>query len=143
MVSDKIITKTITINAPPSKVWNTLTSPEQMKSWLSELEINVISEWKVGSPITFDGKQSKTNSYKGIILKFEPEKVFQYSMWTNISRLPDKPENYTVIDFTLTPQENKTVLTLTHSNLIAETAMEHSNFYWNVTMQVIKKLVES
>ena len=143
MSTDKTIAKTITINALPLRVWDTLTNPEQMKLWLSDLEISVISEWKVGSPITFNGKQSKTNSYKGIVLKFEPGKVFQYSLWTRISRLPDKPENYTVIEFTLTSKGNQTVLTLTHSNLIAETAMEHSNFYWNVALQVIKKLAES
>jgi uncharacterized protein YndB with AHSA1/START domain len=143
MANDKTITKTITINAPSLRVWDTLTNPEQMKLWLSDLEINVSSEWKVGSLIMFSGKQHKTNSYKGTILKFEVGKVFQYSLWTRISRLPDKPENYTIIDFTLAPEEDRTILTLTHSNLIAETAMEHSNFYWNVTLKVIKRLIES
>ncbi len=105
MAEDKTITKTITINAPPSRVWDILTNPERMKVWLSELEIDVTSEWKVGSPITFDGKQSRTNFYKGIILKFEPGKVFQYSLWNKILRLPDKPENYNVSNlYTLTPQ---------------------------------------
>ena len=143
MVSNKTITKTITIKATPAKVWDTLTNPERMKVWLSDPEIEVVSEWKVGGPITFNGKQYKTNSYKGTILKFEPVKIFQYSFWTKISRLPDKPENYTIIEFTLVPEEDRTLLTLTHSNLIAEAAMEHSNYYWNVTLQVIKKLIES
>ncbi len=144
MASDQAITKTITINAPAAKVWETLTDPESIKEWLTENgTTNVISDWKVGSPIIFVGIWHKVKyEDKGTILQFEPEKVLAYSYWSKFSRLPDSPENYSVMEFRLTSDENQTTLTLTHSNLVAEGMTGHSNFYWNITLHRIKELIE-
>ena len=44
------------VNAPTSQVWHTLTTPELMKKWMMpDLEINIITDWKVGSPIVIRG----------------------------------------------------------------------------------------
>jgi uncharacterized protein YndB with AHSA1/START domain len=104
MYPEKIITKSISINAVVSKVWEVLTNPEIMKDWMFDSEIEVISDWKIGSPILFRGKfHGKKFEDKGKILAFEPEKVFSYSYLSWISRLPDSPENYTIIEFQLSP----------------------------------------
>ena len=42
-----------TINAPVSKVWDALTKPDLIKQYLFGTE--VITDWKVGSPITYKG----------------------------------------------------------------------------------------
>ncbi len=76
-------------------------------------------------------------------MKFDPQKVFAYTYWSKVTRLPDIPENYATIEFVLEAKDNQTILTFTTTNLIAETAYEHSNFYWGITLNVIKKLVES
>jgi uncharacterized protein YndB with AHSA1/START domain len=52
----RIIEKSILIDAPSPSVWNALTNPEIIKQWLFETEIEVISDWKPGSPIVFKGK---------------------------------------------------------------------------------------
>lgn len=142
--SGKIINKTISINAPVSKVWKALTNPEIMKLWISDSEINVLSEWKAGSSIIFRGDlHGAYFENKGVILKLVPEKIFEYSYLSNISNLPDSPENYSVVRFELAAENDQTILSFTQTNFIAYTSYEHSNFYWNSALQVIKRLVEN
>jgi uncharacterized protein YndB with AHSA1/START domain len=75
MATDKILNKTITINAPTSKVWNTLTNPNLIKEWL--FGTKVISDWKIGTSILFIGNWQGTDyADKGTILKFDIEKYF-------------------------------------------------------------------
>ncbi|MCD0470348.1 SRPBCC domain-containing protein [Flavobacterium sp. JAS] len=141
MATDKILNKTISINAPISKVWNVLTNPEEIKEWL--FGTIVISNWRVGDPILFTGSwQGVDYEDKGVILKFEIEKVFEYNYWSGFSGLPDSPENYSVILFELTANDDKTILTLTHSNFATETMYEHSDKNWDATLDLMKKIIE-
>ncbi len=141
MATDKILEKTISINAPTSKVWNVLTNPDLIKEWL--FGTNVISDWKVGASILFTGNWQGTDyADKGTILKFDIDKVFQYNYWSGFSGLPDSPENYSVITFELTAKDNTTTLTLTQSNFATETAYNHSDKNWEVTLQLMKKIIE-
>lgn len=141
MATDKILKKTIGINAPISKVWNTLTNPDLIKEWL--FGTNVISDWKVGTSILFTGNWQGTDyADKGTILKFDIDKVFQYNYWSGFSGLPDSPENYSVITFELTAKDNTTTLTLTQSNFATETAYNHSDKNWEATLQLMKKIIE-
>src|SRR4051812_44900114 len=113
MASSKVVNKTITINAPSAKVWNALTNAELVNHWLSvEGTTHVISDWEVGGPLIYAGTwHGKKYEDKGTIIQLETEKVLQYTYWSKFSRLPDNPENYSVIEFTLTPEENATTLT--------------------------------
>lgn len=141
MASDKTLNKKIRINAPTSKVWDTLTNPDQIKQWL--YGTNVISDWKVGSSILSTGNWQGTEyKDKGTILKFQTEKIFQYNYWSGFSGLPDSSENYSIITFDLTPEESNTVLTLTQSNFSTESAYQHSDKNWDATLEVMKKLIE-
>ena len=145
MAPEKAVAKTITIHAPAAKVWEALTHPQFIEAWLTENGTTTISsDWKIGSPILFTGIWHKIKyTDKGTILQFEPEKVLAYSYWSKFSRLPDRLENYSVIEFRLTPVENQTLLTLTHSNLVAEGMVGHTNFYWNSTLNRISERVEA
>jgi len=58
-------------------------------------------------------------------------------------RVPDSPDNYSAIDFQLESTESQTIVTLTHSNLIHEAQYEHSNFYWSVALQQIKRVTKN
>jgi uncharacterized protein YndB with AHSA1/START domain len=141
--SDKIFHKTIHINAPISKVWETLTTPELMKKWISETEIDIITDWNVGSPILIRGQLHRIKfENKGKVLQFEREKILQYSHLSSISRLPDTPENYSIFEFRLAPIKNQTTLTLTLSNFATESIYKHLAFYWNVTLEILKRLIE-
>jgi uncharacterized protein YndB with AHSA1/START domain len=139
----KIVTKTVNIDAPASKVWEALTNPELMKKWMFEAEIHIITDWKVGTPIVIRGHMNgKDFENNGIVLQFEPEKILQYSHLSSLSRLPDKPENYSLLEFRLAPMENRTILTLTLSNFPTESIDKHLVFYWNVTLEILKRMIE-
>ena len=141
MATDKILNKTISINAPTSKVWDTLTNPDLIKEWL--FGTKVISDWKIGTSILFTGNwQGTAYEDKGTILNFDTEKVFQYNYWSGFSGLSDSPENYSVITFELTQKGNPTMLTLTQSNFATETAYEHSDKNWEATLELMKKIIE-
>jgi len=137
------INKTVNINASVSKVWDAMTNPALIKLWMSDSAIDVISEWQVGSPIIFRGDLHWISfENKGTIRQFDPEKVFQYNYWSSLSNLPDIPENYTEVRFVLTPIEDKTMVILTLNNFPDEIIYKHVNFYWNVTLAILKKLCE-
>jgi uncharacterized protein YndB with AHSA1/START domain len=141
MATDKIINKTISINAPASEVWNALTNPDIIKEWL--FGTKVVSSWKVGTPILFTGNWQGTDYVdKGSILQFDIEKVFQYNYWSGFSGLPDSPENYSVLTFKLNPEGNATLLTLTQTNFATETMYEHSNNNWGSILELLKKIIE-
>jgi len=140
----KIFNKVVNIHAPTPQVWQVLTTPELMKKWMMpDIEISIITDWKIGSPIiirgTMNGKNFENN---GAVIQFEPEKILQYSHLSSISRLPDRPESYCLVEFRLQPIDNETVLTLTLSNFPTQSIYQHLAFYWNVTLEVLKKMIE-
>jgi uncharacterized protein YndB with AHSA1/START domain len=138
-----LYTKTIQINAPAAKVWAALTRPELMKQWMAETEIEISTDWQVGSPILIGGRLYKKRfENKGRVLQFEPEKVLQYSHLSSISRLPDRPESYSLFEFQLTPIGDQTRLTINASNFPTETIYKHLAFYWNAALEVLKRLIE-
>lgn len=141
---DQTITRSVTIHAPALKVWDALTRSELMKQWMSETEIEIITDWQVGSPILVQGPWYKTGfKTYGTILHFDPAHRVAYTHLSSLSRLPDKPENYTTLDFHLTETGGHTVLDLTLSNFPTYTINKHLAFYWNVAVVLIKKFVEA
>lgn len=109
-----------------------------------DTEINVTTDWQIGSSIIFKGSLEWTDfENKGTILQFEPEKIFQYNYWSTLSGLSDIPGNYIIVGFVLRPIAKQTALTLTLSNITDEITYKHLDFYWTVTLDVFKKLCES
>ena len=140
---DQIFERTISIDAPPSKVWAALTSSELMKVWMSEAVVDIVTDWQVGSPIIIVGQvYKKPFENKGLVLLFEEEKELQYTHLSALSGLPDIPENHSKIEFRLTPDNAGTILSLTVSNFPTEAIYRHLAFYWNVTLHVLKKFLE-
>lgn len=141
-MTDEIVTKTIQINASPSTVWNALTTPAIMKKWMSDSELDIITDWRVGSPIHMHGRSHAKFVNKGTILQFEPEKTLQYTHLSSLSRLPDSPESYAHFEFQLTPTGRQTTLTLTATNFPTQSIHKHLAHYWNVALEVLKRLLE-
>ena len=142
--SDKAVLKTISIKAPVAKVWEAITTPALIKEWLFDTPIDVITDWKEGSSMIFKGRwQNRPYEDKGTILKYEPGQLLRYSFWSHLSQLPDAPENYTIIEFSLVPGGDHTEVTLTQSNFILDTMYRHSNYYWTLTMDRLKKTIEN
>lgn len=143
---EKTFSKTVDINTSPEKLWKVLSEPDLMKRWVSDSEVEILTDWKLGSPITMLVHANSYKDYfenKGTVLQFKPEHILQYSHLSALSRLPDLIENYTVITFTLIPGNDKTSLNLTLSNFPTETIYQHLAFYWNITLELIKKRIEN
>jgi len=141
MKNDLTVRKTVKINADASKVWNAITNPKMIKKYLFGTKVS--TDWKVGSEISFQGNwQGKKFRDKGVIEKFEIEKLFQYTYWSVFSGLEDKKENYSLITFELSGDNKITKLTVSQRGFADKTSQEHSDKGWSMVMQKIKELVE-
>lgn len=76
------------IEASGADVWDALVNPATAKAYFFGAEVH--SNWKEGSPITFTG-EFNVNSYheKGTILQCQPQRLLQYSHWSDLEQLPD------------------------------------------------------
>lgn len=130
-----------TINAPVSKVWDALTKPDLIKQYLFGTE--VITDWKVGSPITYQGVwQGKSYEDKGKVLEIEPRKILVSTFWSSLSGLPDVPENYKTVRYELSAAGDITSLTITQDNNASQDEASHSEQNWKMVLIGIKKLLE-
>ena len=145
MPAEEIFTKSVDINAPDHVVWEALTNPELMKQWMAEpeMELEIITDWKIRSPIVFKGFHHAKFENKGIVLKCEQNKILQYTHSSSLSRLPDKPENYSVLEFVLIPSDIHTTLVLTIRNFPTTAIFKHLEFYWASTLEIFKKFAEN
>lgn len=110
---------------------------------MAEKEIAIVTDWKIGSPITIHGDwDTAAFENNGAVLKFDPHKMLSYSHLSSLSNLPDEIGNYTIIEFALTPREDETLLTLTLSNFPTESIYKHFAFYWNGTLVLLKDFAE-
>ncbi len=129
------------INAPVSRVWEALTDPEMIQEYLFGTQ--TITNWQVGSPIYWRGEwQGQPYEDKGTVLNLVPEKLIETTYWSSMGGLPDTPENYKTVTYTLQPENDGTLLTLTQDNNASEEDKQHSEQNWTMVLDGLKKLVE-
>jgi uncharacterized protein YndB with AHSA1/START domain len=141
--SDLAVVKSVEIFKSTRDVWRALTEPDQIIQWMGGA--SVASTWKIGSDIIFTGKMpnfNKTYRDRGTVRAMEREKLLQYSHWSEMSRLPDIPQNRTIITFTLEGAGEMTQLTVRHEHFPSEGAFKHANFFWNFALITLKNLLE-
>jgi len=142
-MSEPATTKAIVIDASPSQVWRALTTVDLMPKWMSETEMEVETDWQVGHSIIIHGRWHKMRFRNaGKVLRFDPGHTLSYSHLSSLSRLPDQPENYSVITFKLNSREKQTSVELTLSNSPTDVIQKHLDLYWNVTLVILKEFVE-
>jgi uncharacterized protein YndB with AHSA1/START domain len=142
MIKDKLMIETsILIHASNERVWHALVTPSIMKKYL--MDSNVTSDWKVGSPITYEGEyQGKKYKDKGVIQKIQAPTLFQSTYWNSMSGKEDKPENYTLLSFRLSLAEGKTKLTVDQDNISSEKERDQLTSNWNAVLAKLKEVVE-
>jgi uncharacterized protein YndB with AHSA1/START domain len=138
------VERTVSINTSPSKVWDYLTIPGLMRKWMGEPEMNieVTTNWIVGSPILIKGFHHVNFENRGTVLQFAAQKVIQYSHLSSMSRLPDKEENYSIITFDLSPADAQTLLKIQIENFPTDSIYKHLDFYWQGTASILKNVLE-
>jgi len=141
MEKSLIARASVTINAPSEKVWDALVNPEAIKQYM--FGTNVVADWREGSPIIWQGEwQGKPYEDKGVILQFKPGRTLQYSHFSPLSGLPDKPESYHTITIELSGEGNQTRLSLAQDNNPTEQARDHSEKNWGIMLTALKKFLE-
>jgi uncharacterized protein YndB with AHSA1/START domain len=141
MTDEYLIVKSVEISATPRDVWRVLTDPEMIARWM--LGTRVETTWQPGAAITFDATlHGLTYQDRGTLLAIEPERSLAYSHWSDLSRLPDIPENRTLVRLTLEWTGEKTRLTVRHEQFYSYEAYGHSNFFWGYALGDIRCLAE-
>lgn len=130
------------IHASAARVWEGITNPDLVREYF--FGTNLESNWVVGEPIVYRGEWEGT-AYedKGVILQLEPEKVLKHNYLSSWSGKPDVPENYQVITYTLTPDGDDIILSVSQDNIETEEAKAHSEQNWNLLLGNLKKLLEA
>ena len=141
MKNDLIAKASIDINAPAEKVWQALVNPKAIKEYM--FGTDAISNWHEGSPIVWQGEwKGKAYEDKGVILQFKPEQTLQYSHFSPLAGLPDKPENYHTVTIKLSNHESQTQVSLTQDNNESEEARAESEKNWGMMLEGLKKFLE-
>ena len=140
--SEAPLTISVTINAPATKVWDAMTRNEKRKEWF--FGVDTQTDWKEGSPIHHSGEyEGKPYRDKGEILEIEPGRMLVHSHWSDMSGLPDKPENYQTVTFMLNETDGVTDVTVAESNHPNAKAREVSEGMWQKALEGLKRLVEA
>ena|SRR5262245_49347588 len=102
MTPELAVVKSIEISTSINDVWGALTEPDKIAQWMGGVRVE--SKWELGGDITFTGEMPGFNKIchdRGTVVAIDREKLLKYSHWTELSRLPDAPENRAVITFSL------------------------------------------
>lgn len=136
-----VATVSISIAAPNNKVWDALVNPVAIRQYF--FGTTVVSDWHLGSPIVWKGDwQGKTYEDKGVILQFDPGRTIQYSHFSPLSGLPDKPENYHTVTVKLSSSEDLTLVSLSQDKNGSEEERVHSEQNWGMMLAALKKYLE-
>jgi uncharacterized protein YndB with AHSA1/START domain len=131
----------ITIKKTSAQVWEALVNPAAIKQYM--FGTNVLSDWKEGSPIVWKGEwQGKPYEDKGVILQFKTERTIQYSHFSPLSGLADKPENYHTVTIALSGEETQTRVSLSQDKNSNEQEREHSEANWGMMLTALKAYLE-
>jgi uncharacterized protein YndB with AHSA1/START domain len=136
------VSKSILVNANADKVWDALTNPEIIKEYLYGTE--TVTNWKVGSPIIFQGEyDGKTYKDTGIILVNDPKTKLSYSYWSAFTGLEEKPKNYSNVTYLLKViNDNQTELSWIQKGFASEDAQKHSVTGMDAFLASIKAIIE-
>lgn len=149
MENPLVVTSSILINAPVSKVWDALVNPEKTKIYMFGCE--TVSDWKVGSDLLWRGKHEGKEMVfvKGKIVQIEANHLLKYTVIDPFASYPDIPENYLNVTYRLQEFDSQTELIVLQDGF--ETAAEGEKRYidtynngegWNPILIEIKKVAE-
>ncbi|MBC8181576.1 SRPBCC domain-containing protein [candidate division KSB1 bacterium] len=136
------VSKSIEINSIVEEVWDALTNPEKIRAYLFGTE--TITNWKVGSPIVFQGEyEGHKYKDKGNVLENKPNELLKYDYWSGFSGLEDKPENYSIVTYEIEKSaNNRVIFRWTQEGFANEQGQKNSENGKYGMLEQIKKLAE-
>lgn len=141
MSGNFVATSSISIDAPPDRVWNVITDPAAVKEFMFGADL--VTDWTVGGPIAWRGEwEGKPYEDKGEILEVAPGRKLVHTHFSPLGGEEDKPENYHTLTWTLEDRAGATRLTLAQDNNASEDAAEHSQGMWDMLVADVKQIAE-
>lgn len=133
---------TLKLNAPIHKVWDALTKPELVKQW--QYGSDLITDWKLGGEIGFKTAwEGQVFEQWGKILEIVPHKLIRYSLFAPRPGLEDKPENYIVMNYILSEEQNCIQLDIMQEDNRPGAVQEAPQGEENPVLSALKTIVES
>lgn len=135
------VQRSVLIAADPAEVWRVMFAPETAPGWMGGFR--VASSWEVGGPFALHGMvNGAAHEDAGTLLACEPGKLLRYAHWSGLWRVPDTPENHAVMTFRLDPEGDATRVSITHDLPVVLAIAQHSDFFWRVGLEQLRRLVE-
>jgi uncharacterized protein YndB with AHSA1/START domain len=136
-----IATAEVEVAAPGAEVWRALTDPELIKQYMFGSQVE--TDWRPGSPIVWKGEfEGRSYEDKGEVLDVVPEQRITVTHFSPMTGLPDVPENYHTVTYTLEPSDGATIVRLTQDNAGSDEEAEHSSQNWQLMLDGLKGVVE-
>jgi uncharacterized protein YndB with AHSA1/START domain len=131
----------ITIHAPRREVWQALVSPDAIKQYMFGADVQ--TTWREDSSIVWKGEwQGRSYEDTGTIVRHEPESRLEYTHFSPLTGLPDRPEHYHTVTIELSVEGDSTRISLAQDNNATEEARKHSEQNWTVMLQRLKEYAE-
>lgn len=133
---------TIVLSAPIEKVWNALTQPTLIKQW--QYGSDLITDWTVGHEIRFRNEwEGQVFEQWGTVLEVIPNHKIKYSLFFPRPELEDKPENYFIMSYILSEENQKVKLEILQEDNRPGAVQEKPQGEENPVLQALKNLIES
>jgi len=132
----------ISIAAERKAVWAALVNPALVKEYFFGTTLS--ATWEPGSPIIFSGEwQGKQYMDKGIVLAYNENEMLQYTYWSSMSGLEDKPENYAPVTYRIGGEDGLVTVTVIQENIKDIKAREQAIANWGKVLKAMKQLMEA
>lgn len=145
MSEEMVVTDSITIDAPQSRVWETLVSPAMTRKYMFDCE--AVSDWKPGSTLEWKGATDGKVYVKGNVVEIDEGKYLRYTVFDPNGNMKDIPSNYLTVDYRLSDQDGRTLLEVSQGDFAAvengQKRYEDTVNGWGMTMQRIKEIAEA
>ena len=145
MSNEMTITDSITIDASPSRVWDTLVEPSLTRKYMFDCE--ALSDWTPGSRLEWKGATDGKVYVTGRIVEIEKGKMLRYTVFDPNGGLRDVPENYLIVTYSLSDENGKTVLEVSQGDFSkvenGQKRYEETVNGWGMVIQKIKEIAEA
>ncbi len=91
-MTELLIRKSIDVAAPVETLWKILTDSEFIRQYM--FGCNAETDWKPGSTLLWRGAADGVVYVKGHVVRFEPARALEYTIFDPNSKLADIPSNY-------------------------------------------------
>jgi hypothetical protein len=130
-----LITKQISVNTTPDKIWHVFINPQVTKQMGGEY----VSDWKEGSSIGWKGKDGQMYT-RGTILSIKPAKLLKH----NLHDLKEADKLLSVITYQFEEADGSTVIHATEelNYSVTEDELEEITEGWEFALEAIKEIAE-